>query len=51
LRLHARELNDLVGADVAFAGTSNSVSTVKTAFSFMRVTKKTPANVQRPNRA
>ena len=51
LSLGARELDDLIGADTAFCGTSNSVSTVKTALSFRRVTKKTPARVQRPNRA
>jgi len=51
LSLDAAELDDLVGANVGFAGTSNSDSTVKTALSFMRVTKKTPASVQRPNRA
>jgi len=49
--LGAGELDDLVSEDLRFAGTSKSVSTVKTALSFMRVTKKTPASVHRPNSA
>ena len=51
LCLDARELNDLVGDNVAIRRDLAFSLNCEAAFSFMRVTKKTPASVQRPNRA